>query len=323
MDKKPSEKVEALAKQLQDKLRRERPRWVRWVPLLAVVLFGSLGILAWVLYPAPEPPALTLTALDTMAVEGEPALVRAYLGPENAEAAAGSLAGLQILFSVPKAGAREEPVLRKALTDDQGQAVATLDAGAPGKTKFEASFVSPGKKQKGQHDGAALHVLAKEAALLLVDVEETLADIDPKMWSKTNSLNIGLRAGAAEALQAVHAKDKWAIVYLAVANAPAKEYRRPRGWIGLKSTAGAALPDGPVLGRLRYDAGTVNDARKALLAELRARFTGPMTAVVRTSEAAEQCAALGIRAIAMGGGDFPAPVTPIKTWSDLPAALGK
>ncbi len=322
MDKKPSEKAEALAKQLQEKLRKERPRWMRWVPLLAVALFGSLGILAWLLYPEPEPPPLTLAAMDSLAAEGEAPQLRAYLGPEDPEATVGNLAGLQVLFSIPKAGG-EEPLLRKAATDLRGEASASIEPGLPGKTRFEATFVALGKKQKGQHDGAAIYVVASDAPLLLVDVEETLADIDAKLWSKTNSLNIGLRPGATEALQTIRAKEKWVIVYLAVGNTPAKEYRRPRGWIGLKTSAPTALPDGPVLGRLHYDSGSAGDARKALLADLRGRFSGPMAAVVRNSEAAEQCVALGIRAIAMGGGDFPAQVTPIKSWSDLPAALAR
>ena len=78
-----------------------------------------------------------------------------------------------------------------------------------------------------------------------------------------------------------------------------------------------------MLGRLTYDSGTVSDARKAVLSDLRERFTGPMVAVVRDAEAAETCVALGIRAIAMGGGDFPAPVLQIKGWQDLPTALSK
>ena len=41
MDKKPSEQAETLAKQLQETLRRERPHWLRWMPLgLAGRLMG-------------------------------------------------------------------------------------------------------------------------------------------------------------------------------------------------------------------------------------------------------------------------------------------
>jgi hypothetical protein len=151
-----------------------------------------------------------------------------------------------------------------------------------------------------------------------------LAELDPALWTKTNPNVIGLRPGGSEALKAAQDKHGYQIVYLALENTPAKEYRRVRTWIELKGEPPDALVQGPVLGRMRYaDTDNVAAARKALVGQVRQRFTGPLVAVVRTSEAAEQYLALGIRPIAMGGGDFPQGVTPIKTWAELPAALAK
>src|SRR5207244_4461819 len=66
MDKKLSANAEALARKLQENLQHERPRWVRWVPWLALVLLVTLGIMAWLHYPALDPPHLTVTAFDAL-----------------------------------------------------------------------------------------------------------------------------------------------------------------------------------------------------------------------------------------------------------------
>ena len=322
MDKKPSENAEALARKLQEKLRHERPQWVRWLPLVAAIVVGAMGLLAWVLYPAPDPPPLTVTAFDALTVTGEPAAIRANLDPEKDDVKVGSRAGLPAIFWADPAGAAAENTLRhKAVTDEHGQARVMLDPGAVSVLPYQVRQTSSNKKQKSPEDRAHVHALAKDSPLLLVDAEETLADLDVKLWTKTNPLNIGVRPGAAEALRTARDQHKFAVAYLAVVNTPAKEYRRVRGWIALQAVQPTGVPDGPVLGRLRYDASSVSEARQALLDELRQRFTGPLVAVVRTSEAAEQCLAVGIRAIAMGGGDFPDQVKRIKGWDELPKAL--
>ena len=321
MDKKPSEKVEALAKQLQEKLRQKRPRWLRWVPLFAVVLFGALGVFAWlVLNPSPEPPPLTLTALDALIADGESASMRAYFDPKLADDKAGLLSGLEVLF-VPHLAEGADNAKRKAVTKDQGQATAPLEPTPKAKTTYQVKQIS--KQKTNAQDSARVHVIAKDSPLLLVDAEETLADLDVKLWTKTNPQHITVRPGAAEALQAAKAKQQYAVAYIAIANAPAREYRRVRGWVENNSAGPKDLPEGPVLGRMSYEAGTDREARQALLNDLRQRFTGPLVAVVRTAEAAEQCIALGIRAIAMGGGDFPDEVTRLKGWDELPRALAR
>ena len=322
MDKKPSPTAEALARQLQETLRQKRPHWVRWVPLVAVVLFGTMGLLVWALYPAPDPPPMTVTALDTLAVAGQPATVRAYLDPEKEEAKVGSLAGLPAIFwAEPIDAPADNAVRHKVVSDEHGHATATLEPGTAPVAPFRIRQTVVSKKQKSPEDRAHIHVLPQDAPLLLVDVEDTLADLDVALWTKTNPLNIAARPGAADALRAARSRHKFAVAYLAVAPSLAKEYRRVRGWITVKTVEPRGLPDGPVLGRLRYDGGSVGAARQALLGDLRQRFTGPLVAVVRTAEAAEQCLKCDIRAIAMGDGDFPEQVTRIKGWDELPGVL--
>lgn len=322
MDKKPSEKAETMARELQSKLQHERPRWLRWVPLLAIGFLGLLVLLVWILYPPPHPPRLVVTALDGLGQESEPPPARAWLDPQDPDEAPRSLEGHPVLFGIEADGAIGTEAQQRAQATRSGLASAPLPFRQP-KTLFHVRLLDPAKKYE-REDRARAFLLSADAPLLLVDVEETLADVDVAAWGKTNAQNIAVRAGAIDALQAAHAQQKYAVVYLAVNGSPAKEYRRVRGWVMMKAAGSPpALPDGPVLGRLAYDASSVTEARRALLSELRQRFTGPMVAVVRTSEAAEQCVQLRIRAFAMGGGDFPPLVTPLKSWPELPVALSK
>lgn len=316
--------ADALASKLQDKLRRERPRWQRWAPVIAVVLLGMLGLFAWLIYPAPAPPRLTITALDALVLAGEPAAVRAFLEPQDPEASFDAFAGLEVGFWT--ANDADGAARQTATANSHGEARAALAAADPKGATFTARFVSQQKYQV--HDIAAIYALPREAALLLVDVEETLAELDPAEWGKTNPIGVALRAGAAAALKS--AADKGShVVYFAVHGVRPKDYRPVRGWVENKSVGLEPLPRGPVLSRLEFaapgkeSATSAHDARQALLSRLRSQFTGPLAAVVRTSAAAEQCLKLEIRPLATGGGDFPEGVIRLKSWADLPAALGK
>src|SRR5262249_7591616 len=95
MDKKPSANAEALARKLHEKLQSERRGWTRWLPALAGILLIVLVILAWALYPKPDPPRMTVSVSDELNVRGEPAVVHAFLDPENPDAKVDSLKGLE------------------------------------------------------------------------------------------------------------------------------------------------------------------------------------------------------------------------------------
>jgi hypothetical protein len=321
MEKKSSPQAEALARKLQEKLKRERPRWYRWVPLVAVTLFGALALFAWLIYPEPDAPRLTVTACDALGVTGEPALVRAVLEPQEADAEFDQYRGLEVVFWEEPDGGMDAAPRQKSVADEHGVATATLEPRDGTALPFHARHLDVRKKYDTK-DRAFAYALAKDAPLLVVDVEETLADIEPDEWSTTNPIGISVRAGAAAALSHAAAKGI-RVVYLAGHGSRAKDYRRVRGWVEIKGTGSEALPRGPVLGRLDFTAGALDDARQALLSDLRERFEGPITAVVRTAEAAEQCLQLKMRPIAMGGGDFPEGVVRIKSWAELPSALAK
>jgi hypothetical protein len=328
MDKKPSPKAEALARQLQEQLRQQRPHWHRWAPLLTVVMLVALAALAWWLYPSAEAPRLTITAFDALQVAGETTEVSAVLEPQDTEAKAPRYSGLEVAFWDERVGVREAAPRRQAKCDEQGRASVALEPAGPLPAPFYARHLSAEKKYETK-DRAHLFGLAKETPLLLVEVEETLAELEPGAWAATNPMNIPVRGGAASALRVANTEHGWHVAYLTLYCAQPKEYRRVRGWVETKSAGADPLPRGPVLGR--WTAATMSEAgawspreaRAALLRDLQERALGKLAAIVRTAEAAEQCQQLGIRALATGGGDFPAEIVRLKSWSDLPAALGK
>jgi hypothetical protein len=321
MQEKTSPQAEALARKLQEKLKHERPRWYRWVPLLAVVLFGGLVLFAWLIYPEPDPPRLTITACDALRVEGTPAMVRAVLEPQDAEAKFDEYRGLEVVFWEDTGDAAAMAPREKTSANEQGVAAATLTLKQAKAAPFLARHLDVNKKYDTKDRGLA-YALPGDVPLLVVDVEETLADLEPDEWPATNPIGIGARAGAGPALTQAAGKGLQ-VVYLAVHGSHARDYRRVRGWVEIKGTGGDALPRGPVLGRPEFGAGSASAARLALLGDLRETFQGPIAAVVRTADAAEQCLELKVRPIAMGGGDFPDGVTRIKTWAELPAALAQ
>jgi hypothetical protein len=322
-DDKPAADAEAMGRQLQEKLRKQRPRWSRWVPLVAVVLFGGLVLFAWLIYPSPDPPRLTVTALDALHVEGAELHVRAVLDPERSDEQQDSYQDLEITFWQDDNAPLGPGTRHTARCDQHGQAHATLERADPAGTMFNVRHISPSKKYEAR-DRASVYALKKDAPLLVVEVEETLADIEPEQWSATNPLGIGIRTGAASSLKG--AADKgWRVVYLAVHGARARDYRRVRGWVEIKGGEAEPLPRGPVLGRTQFAGapGGLSQVRQEALDHLCERFKGPISAVVRTAEAAEQCLRLKIRPLAMGGGDFPEGVTRLKSWAELSAALTK
>lgn len=320
MEKRSSAHAEEMARRLQQKLQTERPRWYRWVPIVALVLFGLLGLFAWWIYPRPEPARLTITALDSLQPEGVEAKVRAVLEPQDEQGVAGRLEGLEVAFWM------DADAAVTATSDAAGLAHAVLNLGAAQGKPFTARHLGADKKYETK-DQATAFAYAKDTPLLIVEVEDTLAEIDVEHWPTTNPLSIAVRAGAPSALQAAAAK-KYQLVYLALHGDHAKAYRRVRGWVEVKGAGADALPRGPVLGRPHVETGAEAKSdrsaiRLGLLETLRDQFNGPMAAVVRTAGAAEQCLKLDIRPFAMGGGDFPEGVTRLKSWADLPGSLAQ
>ena len=314
MDKKPSQAAEEMARKLQASLQRERPRWFRWLPLLAVIFCVVLLILGWLLYPVAPPPPLTVTAMDGLTALGEDAVWEAWLDPKAKTAEPVKRDKQEVFFWEDRAGAAPEPMAAEKC-DAAGRA--RHDGGRPEKEgMIEFAVRHLGHERKSADENRArVFVVSPTTPLLLVDVEEGPAELAPELWGKTNPALIKARAGAIPALQGAESM-KMQLVYLAMRGDEAKEYRRPRSWARLQ------LPPGPVLGRLVYDAaGRWTEATRARVLDLRGRFKGPILALAATAESAALFRAAEVRVIGVGEGPFPPEVSRAAAWQDVPRVI--
>src|SRR5262249_22710777 len=138
-------------------------------------------------------------------------------------------------------------------------------------------------------------------------------------WQTVNVHGVAPQPEAAAALQAAQAK-KIQVVYLALGPDRATTYRKLRDWIELKSSPEEKLfPAGPVLGRPAYGPGTtVAEARRQLLAELKERFAGKLTAVAGTIETAEAFRGAGATVLLLSDAAGATPgVVRLAAWKEL------
>lgn len=298
---KPKADADALAHRLKQKLSKERPRPLLLVLGAMFVCIVFLALLAWWMYPRPLPAQVGVFALDTLASDEEKPTVQAQLLLPPGDKDLRRLAGLELVFVdgrfiLPPG---EEPRTVRATSDAQGRAsVAWPQNGKSPMQEFQVRQIDVDRK-KASSDTARQFVWPKSAKLIVVDVEETLADLDPDQWSKDPPEPIALRKGAAEALLALQGDRK--IVYASITALDGRTFVKVRGWLVSKSQGPAAVPVGPLLGRSSYPSETpVSDERRGLLQQLRQRFDGEIVVVVRSPDAARVSQDMGIRTIVLG-----------------------
>lgn len=299
------ERAEALAKQLKQSLAQRRPR--PWLPVLTALVVCSLILagLVWWLYPRTQFASLEIVALDDVFTPDEAPSAHAQLFAPPDDEGTRRLGGHKIVFHEPLVllvpGAKPREDLTQS--DDHGQASVAWGKAQVGLIEFSARYVSTEARPKNVNDGGRLFVWPKNAALLIVDADETLIAQKPDEQAAAT-----LKKAAAAG---------WHIVYLTPAATQAHDWRLARGWIQRQ----ARLPIGPVLGRRRFPGDEPTDeARRALLQALR-KFEGPQLAVVKTPDAALVCKELGMRTILLGNAVPPEGVTQAATWADVPVQL--
>ena len=122
--------------------------------------------------------------------------------------------------------------------------------------------------------------------VLLVDVQETLSQVEPGQWSRVHPSTIGVRAQAAEALREARRRG-YRVAYLAATAATPLEYRIVRGWIAAQRAAKDGIPAGPVLGRRDYGPSSDADqSRRDAIGDLKTRLGDHLVFVTRTPFAA-------------------------------------
>jgi hypothetical protein len=306
----PPDKVDALAERLQTSLKRGRPR--TWLVVVAAtcVAIGLLALLAWWLYKPTQAPRLEVIALDAVAAVEKQSRVAALLAlPDRGEYPASVLRDHECVFEI---GGKQV----KAQSDAKGRAA--IDWGPIDKPAVEAiavRYVDVRNKQ-GSADQAKLFAWPAGSKVLVVDVVETLAQIEPERWASTHGADIPPRPDAARVLQQAE-RNNWRVAYLAVTDG-ALDYRKVRGWIGAPRPAADRFPAGPVLGNRDFDVENGADkVRQDRVKDLVDQFGGDVTLVTRSQDAASAGKSAGARVIVLDPAIKMPGVRSVPGWSDV------
>jgi hypothetical protein len=299
----PPRQVDALADRLQTSLERRRPR--AWMVVVAVLAIAAIGAaIVWWQFGGGHPPQLEVIAFDTVFSPGEtPRVAAEFAFPDAGPYSPSLLGGKEALFfdaaALLRTGGGPPEPRAKATSDPQGYAAVDWpDTPPAAPMQIQARYVDLRHKQ-GNYDRAQLVPWSRERPTLLIDVEEALAAVEPAQWETTNPLEIGTQPGAGAVLQAAKKKG-YQIGYLTVVADPLR-YRKVRSWVQRQQTVAGGFPEGPVLGRLRYEARfDVNRARYDRVHDVRSRFGDNITLIVHSKGAAEANVRNAIRIIVVG-----------------------
>jgi hypothetical protein len=321
----PPAKVDAMAERLQTSLKRRRPRgWLVIVGL--IVAIGLILLLAWWFYAPVEMPRLEVVAFDAVVAPGETPRAAAQLAfPEEGKYDPSLLLGHEIVFLDPKAamltGAKGTPV--KVGDDALGRAATDWTRPAPGQSALFAVRYADVRNKQTSDDQASLFAWERGGKLLLVDVEEALAQIEPAQWETAPFAAIAARPQAAQALQEAVRKQHQ-VGYLALTPTTALAYRKVRGWVHTPRPEAERFPAGPVLGRPEYPStGGTDLTRNAQLGDLKQRFGDHITLVVRTANAATAGTAHGLRVIVLDPAVELPGVRSVAGWTEVIPQLEK
>ncbi|MFO0866241.1 MAG: hypothetical protein U0744_16600 [Gemmataceae bacterium] len=310
----PPPSPEELARRLKTNLAKERPRSTRYALIALALVVAALSSLAWYLRPQPEPGRWTIVAFDDWSLPGQPATRQARLEPLAADSSSGSARGQELFFR----GVEEpETAFVKISADNQG------NASAPAKPEeargFVVLYLGPQRKYKAE-DRARIFRLDPAVRLLVVDVDEVVAELPNDGWGLRNPQSIAPKKLASEELTKL-AKQGFRVVYFSRRIDTAKDYQRIRSWTEQHRAAG--LPEGPVLGMVPADKETVAAAGQRLLADLRKRWPGPLFLAVGSEEGANAGKSAGITTYLIGDAVPPQGVFGMKGWPELAAELAK
>ena len=293
--------IDDLAKQLKDSLARSRMRpWKIIVPAAAVTIV-VLAAVAWWAYPRTRPDPLQIVALDAIYLSEETPRACALIHAPPTETGSRSLGGCTVVFREHRLNwaPNQKPREMVAHSDKSGKASIEWPVAQAAVTEFLALYIDSDQKGSG-HELGRIFVWPKDAALLIVDADETLIDSE-------------LDADAAKILKQA-ASDGWHIVYLCLAGEKGYQFRTARSWL-LRHQG--RLPVGPVLGRADMDAADVSKARVEILKSLRSRFPGRMLAVVRNAVSAQASVDVGCQTLMIGAAPAPPGVTAYPKWADV------
>jgi len=311
--KKPEKQADdELTLRLRAAARHKRPwSWSSFLVLIAILLV-PVGVIVWTLLPRSEPPQITVTAFDQIALPNAQLTLRARIEALEGTSTKPDLDGYELLFD---AGDQAKTVaVGKATTDAAGEATLAWQPPA-GATLAVFTAQYPGDKRRGRSASQGkIHIVDPGAAVLIVDMA-ALTNATPAQWRSENVLKIRAAAGAGAALKAAQDRN-YRIVYLAASADSGPLYAKMRGWIESQWAAAERLPPGPVLAALGQS--TPGD----VVADLKTRIGGPLVAVAGNAQTVRALPRFGARLFILGG-DAGADATSIESWRELDGQLAK
>jgi hypothetical protein len=316
----PPEKADALARDLRGALQQRRPH-TRWIVVASIaVALAGLGLLAWWLYTPTDPVRLEVIAFDDVAAPDEFPKLRAQLAfPDDDEHSPALLRGRDVVFLEASGTALLLPGqqgMQKSVTSDaQGRALAEWQ---PPRGKIDAiavRYVDVRYKQ-GSTDHASLFRWERGGKILLVDVQETLAQLAPAQWETTPLDKILPRLHAVAALQEAERRN-FQVGYVVLSSRPLT-YRMVRGWVHAPKTEKERFPPGPVFGQFAEPAVPAKiSARQELVEFLSAGFGGTIVYIAADADAADLGRVAGVRVLMLGEGEAVAGVQRAADWSKV------
>jgi hypothetical protein len=302
---------------------RGRRRSFAFLLVAFAVVVGGLALIAYLAWPAPDPPRLAVVAFDALGVPDASVSVRAVVRPQFVKDRAADVDGRPILFVDPGPPAQPgkkpvEPRRATVSTRADGEAIVAWSFGRAGPPWGIVARYAGDDQSPRPEDMSHVFIWPATERLLVVEARYGLMNASEVRFQKNNVLALRPFAGAREALG--QARAKWyRIVYLAVAPDRPADYRRLRGWLQRSENG---FPEGPALGRPSYhgDAGEADLA--PLLRALKEKFREPIIAVAGRSVDARALAGESARTFLIGEqGALPANGQRLKAWADLAGKL--
>jgi hypothetical protein len=302
-----NKKIDALLMLARTSIAERRRRSPFRLLAVVAVLALLIGLLIWVLWPAPGLPRLMLAAYDQVALPGEEVELCAGVEPADTPKGEAGLAHCDLYFEEKN----PEQVV-KCQTDDAGRASLTIRAPEKAGTVLVAVRY-PGEKDRrrgAQAAPARLYVWPPDTQLLIVDADSALADVkDDRFWT-TNNLDVPPLKDALATLQQLQAR--YRIVFLSSNVDRPKRHAKLRSWL-------EKWPDGPLLGRACHSNDSdPSEFKEQRIAGLRKRFPGSALGVTRQLEEAKLYQAAGLKTFLIGDNVLPTPgITLVKSWKDV------
>jgi len=255
--------------------------------------------------------AVKLSAYDLLGLPGEAAEVRAKLEHDGPSGLNPDMKGYPLHFAGPAVAERD------VLTDGEGVSAASgRFPDRPGEVGRVRVRFPGSRSHRAAETTARLFAWPADSRILIVDIDHTISDLPQRDVPFTDIARIPATRGSVDALTTL--AGEYRIVYLTARNDAL--FNQSRAW--LEATG---FPDGPLMTRDYLPWESREGHKRRALALLKGRYPNLIAGFSDTAGDARAYLANGMRAIAIdpaGSGRFPAGAIAVRSWSEVPDALG-